>query len=620
MSESGIQLLSPGSVYPVRPLRNGYQVTNLQTSLTLLAKWVKTCDEYHADTCQNFTVLKDVNTSVSIIQVIDVSTRALVEVRLTDAKYATLSWVWGRFDTAVSMLRDNLVAAEVDDGRKGTLYLPARGVPKLVEDAIRVCKALLIPYLWVDVYCIDQEYPENKASMIAAMGMIYHLAYITVVASGKVLSTDTEPALLPYSSPEHGDGDAQNQRVETISGRQYISTFDPVIENLPWSQRGWTYQEGQLARRIAQFGPGGLSFKCYSGEWNDSKHSGIYGHEARMPGVDLRSRGVHTHSAYRWLNSSQWDFEDYNDIVVAYARRVLTYDSDRLDAIQGCLNVLETSKKIKFFQGLPSTDFHYAMLFTGESDALRDGFPSWSWAGWRMVFPMNGIYPVNSKVQSKLDADGDFVFPGGYVADQELGGFFLRRSLESPHLWNRCSQWLACLSVCKSTSTVKIVSEVIKLSVYNSSDPSEDSNSTEDIHPELPDHEQDMDWNSPSIKLTASHKRRRRTTVTYDNVRLHYEDIVGNTYHSPRRGFEACVPSFLRRSTLSWLLRDGIELVKVVEVELLEGQSERLKPLRHVFSLGINRSDRHARRFGVFVMPKQHWDRARPREATVVFH
>ncbi|KAI1861135.1 hypothetical protein JX265_009754 [Neoarthrinium moseri] len=424
MSESGIQLLSPGSVYPVRPLRNGYQVTNLQTSLTLLAKWVKTCDEYHADTCRNFTVLKDVNTSVSIIQVIDVSTRALVEVRLTDAKYATLSWVWGRFDTAVSMLRDNLVAAEVDDGRKGTLYLPARGVPKLVEDAIRVCKALLIPYLWVDVYCIDQEYPENKASMIAAMGMIYHLAYITVVASGKVLSTDAEPALLPYSSPEHGDGDAQNQR---------------------------------------------------------------------------------------------WDFEDYNDIVVAYARRALTYNSDRLDAIQGCLNVLETSKKIKFFQGLPSTDFHYAMLFTGESDELRDGFPSWSWAGWRMVFPMNGIYPVNSKVQSKLDADGDFVFPGGYVADQELGGFFLRRSLESPHLWNRCSQWLACLSVCKSTSTVKIVSEVIKLSVYNSSDPSEDSNSTEDIHPELPDHEQDMDWNSPSIKLTASHKRRRRTTVTYDN-------------------------------------------------------------------------------------------------------
>ena len=53
-------------------------------------------------------------------------------------------------------------------------------LPKTVEDALYVCTELSIPFLWVDLYCIDQDNPEKKAKQINSMGYIYHRAEITL--------------------------------------------------------------------------------------------------------------------------------------------------------------------------------------------------------------------------------------------------------------------------------------------------------------------------------------------------------------------------------------------------------------------------------------------------------
>lgn len=128
-------------------------------------------------------------------------------------------------------------------------------------------------------------------------------------------------------------------KIETIRGRQYISAHYRWLNGTRWATRSWTYQEGQLARRIAFFNDLEISFFCSSGQWRESAHSGIYGHEVNVVNIDLKSCGYSILSASRWLESTSWDFEDYQGIIFFYSRRDLTYEFDKLNAISGCLNL-----------------------------------------------------------------------------------------------------------------------------------------------------------------------------------------------------------------------------------------------------------------------------------------
>lgn len=104
-------------------------------------------------------------------------------------------------------------------------------------------------------------------------------------------------------------------------------------------------------------------------------------------------------------------------------------------------------------------------------------------------------------------------------------------------------------------------------------------------------------------------------------------DISGNVYehhypywykHPPY--FKIALPLTLRGSTLTWLLRDGMELVKILEVERVAGADD-LEHFHHVLCLGIQRDEsrsNHGRRMGMFCIPKEYWVRAQPREKTIV--
>ena len=72
----------------------------------------------------------------------------------------------------------------------------------------------------------------------------------------------------------------------------------------------------------------------------------------------------------------------------------MTKDEDALNAFLGVLQLLETEYEDGFFWGLPVADFQWALLWEAVSlTKRREGFPSWSWAGWE-----SGIcprYPLN---------------------------------------------------------------------------------------------------------------------------------------------------------------------------------------------------------------------------------
>ena len=601
----GIQLLSPGSIDPSRPLLNGFAATTTDQSLRLLSIWLEGCDAHHHETCQLSFAAPQVGFSLQRIRAIDVHSRSLVEVDAEAARYAALSYVWGANSAAYARLATEL-DVELDEAGIKPVRLPS-SVPKIIEDAMHVCRVTSIPYLWCDLYCIHQTDPASKAAEIDAMGHIYRSSYVTLVAGGP----NRELILTPPIDAAPG---AERQRTETIGDRTYITENARVYDQLwssEWILRSWTYQEGHLARRVAFFGGYDVSFMCGAGHWRESIHSGIYGHDATIPGVDLSSNGFNVLSGHQWLRTPAWDFEDYTGMVLNYTRRQLTYESDKLAALTGCLKLLEERKGVAFVSGLPTADFHYALLWAGEDGLRREGFPSWSWAGW--VTSMNVFHLVGPihKISARLDSDDD----GGLSYRQhendsvvELQGLLVRSTMNVNHRWNRCTQRLASIRMRSPFHAITIESEAARFFI--------------EILPENDECEDEL-----CRSLQANSVTGLEPTKHYDMSKscVCIRDRSGNTYRysfawlSNWPLLSVRLPGAVCGSDLAWLMHDGLDLIKIVDVELLEGDS-RIKPFRHVLCLGIDRSEGipgRGRRMGTFCIPGEYWERAGPGKMTV---
>ncbi|KAB8070417.1 hypothetical protein BDV29DRAFT_34117 [Aspergillus leporis] len=275
-----------------------------------------------------------------------------------------------------------------------------------------------------------------------------------------------------------------------------------------------------------------------------------------------------------------------------------------------------------FVNGLPLKDFHYALLWTGEYDRLREGFPTWSWAGrhafqqWHMIYPLKG-------------GSGSLVDRGeGYLEtcvpdtqDLELQGLLISLT-ERPHLFNRYSQQLAHICMSKSEENIRVTSETTHFFLDILPDSNKPLSPTQQsVYQNIP-----FDFDS-TINSAATWGPDMEYKAPYDRFRL--RDCSGNIYkhHYPRwynywPPFLLNLPSTLRGNTLTWLLCNGIRLIKIIGIDLLEGADE-LKSFNYVLCLGFDSRETissRGRRLGVFCIPKHIWDRAGPSEMTVTFY
>jgi hypothetical protein len=358
---NGIQLLSPEYVNPNRPLKNGYQYTSTSKSLEMLRRWLEACSMQHTSdpgTCRR--PKRPTSHSEFGIRVIDVIQRTIIAKKPDEIEYAALSYVWSQAHGEIANLEDR------DIPLGSSNVLPSK-IPKVVEDAIFVCQELSIPYLWVDRHCIDQSDAVGKAKEIESMAFRYLHAKITFI-SGRVpmpkldnTIPDTDTGLLPEEKDTEG-----MQRIERVQGRKYITALPSISDQITgsqWNQRAWTMQEGQLANRCAFFGNFDVSFLCGSGHWRETLHSGPYGHDTKIKNIDLACEGHNILSWPKWTRDTRWRFEDYQSLLMSYTPRQSTFESDRLNAVTGCLNFIGETKGVQFFHGMPTTDFHYALIW-----------------------------------------------------------------------------------------------------------------------------------------------------------------------------------------------------------------------------------------------------------------
>jgi hypothetical protein len=74
----------------------------------------------------------------------------------------------------------------------------------------------------------------------------------------------------------------------------------------------------------------------------------------------------------------------HDTFVAAYLRRELSFASDILNAFEGIAKVLAKSMGTPFYAGLPVRWLDHALLWQPNDAAVRrQGFPSFSWAGWQ---------------------------------------------------------------------------------------------------------------------------------------------------------------------------------------------------------------------------------------------
>jgi hypothetical protein len=166
--------------------------------------------------------------------------------------YATLSHRWRSSDSQFNLTAKNLPEFRSE--------IPEEQISATCRDAIYVCKALEVPYLWIDSMCIIQsgegsleDWQENGS----AMSHIYANSVVNIAAE------TTETGTSGFIHPETHFKERISTRF-SISGYEFVAYPISMSESFsrPLDNRGWIVQEMLLAPRLLRFGLGQMSWEC----------------------------------------------------------------------------------------------------------------------------------------------------------------------------------------------------------------------------------------------------------------------------------------------------------------------------------------------------------------------
>lgn len=233
-------------------------------------------------------------------------------------RYIALSYCWG---PAGSMRLTTTI--ETEDERLSGLVNTT--IPRTFADAFTVARALRFDYIWIDALCIIQDDPKDWEREASKMGDIYQNASLTIAASRAESTNDgflaretlDVSARIPFNSKIH----------PSIRGYFNVSYLPDhrnsdllETEFSKWNERGWTFQERLLSRRIILFGKRQLTFEC-----RKSRRLENYDGEIKRPLAILK----HLRS------TNEWDVlrMSWLGITEQYCARQFTFDKDRLLAL-----------------------------------------------------------------------------------------------------------------------------------------------------------------------------------------------------------------------------------------------------------------------------------------------
>jgi hypothetical protein len=307
-----------------------------------------------------------------------------------DAEYAALSYVWGGSRPKYTHFKDfvsknigilpqinSIVAGSGEPG----MGLP-QDLPATISDAIDFCRGLEIRFLWVDSICIDQDSQEMKDYLVSRMDSIYMRAKVTIIAAA---GEDANAGLPGVSSQIRVDG----RTTVSLQGIEFTTSCLPakqLIVESAWWKRAWTFQEGWLSPRCFIFTPQEILFCCTQSTNRESLHSCSPRFRNGLATRVFQTHEIGFPTGIGQINEEGRVSSLFNSVLRLYHRRQLTFKSDRIKAVQGCINTIAEQSGIPSWNGMPMQwgCIAGALIWRHMKPAKRTNleFPSYSWASW----------------------------------------------------------------------------------------------------------------------------------------------------------------------------------------------------------------------------------------------
>ncbi len=215
-----------------------------------LAKtWLRECR-------QNHPFCGPPKSSFNPPRLVHIVNRNLVRVILSQEQtahqsYAAFSHCWGKAKT-VKLLEANLQVL--------LQGIPIQELPLSYKEAILVCQALEISYIWIDSLCIIQDSKDDWIREAAMMHDVYQNSILNICASAAAENSEAsfqckDTSLIEIDFASEG---AETRRYQLVSSEH----LENDISDSPLRSRAWVYQEDILSKRSLSLTRGQLWWEC----------------------------------------------------------------------------------------------------------------------------------------------------------------------------------------------------------------------------------------------------------------------------------------------------------------------------------------------------------------------
>ena len=429
-SGSGV-FLTP-NVYPYvddhmserEKLLSSRAIPSEKLNLRQVGGWLSTCKMLHTHKCDSGHWT---NMAVAGIRLIDVENRCVITPG-NEVTYCALSYCWGtkpflklKSADGASLYKKNALSTDCPD------------LPKTIKDAMYLTSYLGIRYLWVDALCILQDNEANKKHQLPLMEKIYRHATLTVVAAAGEDPSTGLPGLHAGARRIR----QFSQRVGKVwlyASSEKLTRGDRIAQSI-WSNRAWTLQEHALSVRLLIFTPSEVFWECDCSVWNE----GVHLEASNCEGTEIERK--YPKERMKKHSPDFTAFQSYAFFINQVSARKISFENDRIDCVRGLLENLSRDVPGGFIWGHPIAAFDSSLLFSPgvyskAPHTRREGFPSWTWAGWHFVVTSNVTGPYDSGFNGER-FDDTFL----YGSKCPKYPFWMRREVAWFHLDDAAKDW-----------------------------------------------------------------------------------------------------------------------------------------------------------------------------------
>lgn len=355
--------------------------------LDTVALWLEDCCTKHPMCQLKANGVDDSDDSTSLpTRVLDLRRRGepdiirLLETKGRPGRYATLSHRWGShpvIKTEMASLERHKAGIDVHD------------LPRTFGDAVGICRQLNIDFLWIDSLCIVQDDMKDWEREAAVMGVVYLKSCLTIAASSSIDSLGG--CFMKREIQIHRVGIPCQPVVGYRCGMMTVSSrggrFEELVDQAPLNERGWGYQERMLSRR---------TLHCTKGHWFWECRKCGRAEDGQTFDIKPETGSTDPFNPTRWERDLWWTqpSETWYSLLEDYVLLDLTKPTDRLPAVLGLANVVESQCNIPYYRGVWKDSLHVGLLWEPKERAppatpLQYDAPSWSWAalGAPITFP-----------------------------------------------------------------------------------------------------------------------------------------------------------------------------------------------------------------------------------------